>query len=106
MGRILEPWRALLAVAHWLQTTGVEGLYTRMLTLAQAYQTERRELEPPDLTAWTIQATGRVLHQVHTTPTPDADDELFAAASSASSASGAPSVDERAGLEIHHRNDY
>jgi hypothetical protein len=56
LGRTLEPWRAILAVAHWLTDTGVTDLDKRMGTLSQAYQDERPDLEPPDLTAWVIQA--------------------------------------------------
>ena len=35
-GRTLEPWRALLADAHWLDGLGEEGLYSRMVGLAKA----------------------------------------------------------------------
>jgi hypothetical protein len=56
LGRILEPWRAILAVAHWLTDAGVTALDKRMDALSQAYQDERPDLEPPDLTAWVIQA--------------------------------------------------
>lgn len=56
LGRNLEPWRALLAVAHWLTDCGVDGLANRMHALSLAYQTERPDLEPTDLTAWVILA--------------------------------------------------
>jgi len=56
MGRNLEPWRALLAVAHWLDNLGEAGLYQRMVTLAESYQTERAELETIDLTKLVIRA--------------------------------------------------
>ena len=85
LGRNLEPWRAILAVAHWLTDKGVDGLADRLTKLAHAYQEERRELEPPDLTAWTIQAVGQCC--IKCSAQPDADTELFASASSASSAS-------------------
>ncbi len=55
-GRTLEPWRALLAVAHWLDGLGEEGLYGRMVSLARAYQTERASLEPVDLTRLVVRA--------------------------------------------------
>ena len=55
-GRTLEPWRALLAVAHWLDGLGEEGLYGRMVGLARAYQTERASLEPVDLTRLVVRA--------------------------------------------------
>jgi hypothetical protein len=56
LGRNLEPWRAVLAVAEWLTSCGVDGLSERMEALAHAYQKERPDLEPPDLTAWVIRA--------------------------------------------------
>jgi len=56
LGRNLEPWRAMLAVAHWLTDCGVTALASRMEALAQAYQAERPDLEPPDLTSWVIRA--------------------------------------------------
>ena len=43
--RALEPWHAILAVAHWLDESGCPGLYERMENLSVAYQTERVELE-------------------------------------------------------------
>lgn len=45
VGRNLEPWRPVLAVAHWLESCGAAGLYQRMVELATAYQTERVTLE-------------------------------------------------------------
>ncbi len=59
VGRALEPWRALLAVALWLDEHGVPGLWQRMCDLALAYQAERPELETGDLTALVIQALVR-----------------------------------------------
>jgi hypothetical protein len=56
LGRNLEPWRAVLAVAYWLTACGMPDLYTRMETLSLAYQAERPDLEPADLTALTIWA--------------------------------------------------
>lgn len=56
LGRNLEPWRALLAVAHWLTSCGVAELFERMEALSHAYQQERPDLEPPDLMALAIQA--------------------------------------------------
>src|SRR5262249_24914819 len=45
-GRVLEPWRAILAVALWLQEKhGIAGLFDRMELLSQTYQKERGELE-------------------------------------------------------------
>lgn len=56
VGRNLEPWRALLSVAHWLDGSGVPGLYERMCELARSYQTERVDLEAVDITRLVVQA--------------------------------------------------
>jgi len=53
-GRSLEPWRALLAVALWLDENGAAGLWDRMETLSVSYQTERPDLETGDITALVI----------------------------------------------------
>jgi hypothetical protein len=58
-GRNLEPWRALLAVALWLDGHGVDGLWQRMEALSVAYQGERLDLEPGDLTALVIRGLCR-----------------------------------------------
>jgi hypothetical protein len=55
-GRNLEPWRALLAVARWLDDRGVPDLWKRMSGLSVAYQQEKPELESSDLTALVIRA--------------------------------------------------
>jgi hypothetical protein len=45
-GRNLEPWRAVLAVAHWLQEEhGVRELFTRLEQLSQDYQKEREDFD-------------------------------------------------------------
>jgi hypothetical protein len=45
-GRDLEPWRALLAVALWLQDRhGVKGLFRRIEGLMRRYQRERGDFE-------------------------------------------------------------
>jgi len=50
-GRLLEPWRAILAVAHWLeQRHGVAGLFTRLEKLSVDYQEERSDFEEGDRT--------------------------------------------------------
>jgi hypothetical protein len=42
-GRNLDPWRPILAVAHWLQERhGVEGLFDRLEGLAVSYQRDER----------------------------------------------------------------
>ena len=38
LGRNLEPWRAILAVAYWLTDCGVTGLAGRIEALAHDYQ--------------------------------------------------------------------
>jgi hypothetical protein len=55
-GRNLEPWRASLAVALWLDEHGVPGLWQRMEALSVAYQSERSDLEAGDLTALVVMA--------------------------------------------------
>lgn len=55
-GRNLEPWRAILTVAKWLDESGQAGLYARIEDLAWSYQAERPELESTDLTVLTIKA--------------------------------------------------
>jgi hypothetical protein len=55
-GRALQPWRAVLAVAEWLDKNGVTGLWERMEKLSVDYQNERPDLESFDLTALTIRA--------------------------------------------------
>jgi hypothetical protein len=56
-GRALEPWRAILAVAHWLEYRhDVAGLFERLEGLSVAYQRERADHEENDMT--------RVLYRV------------------------------------------
>jgi hypothetical protein len=56
-GRALEPWRAILAVAHWLQQRhGVDGLFERLEALSMAYQEERSEAEAEDRTRVLLRA--------------------------------------------------
>ena len=56
LGRNLEPWRAILAVAHWLTDCGVDGLVARMHALSVAYQKERLDLDESDLLPLVIEA--------------------------------------------------
>jgi hypothetical protein len=56
IGRYLEPWRATLAVAAWLDENDVGGLWKRMNQLSQNYQAERQEFESGDLSSLVIQA--------------------------------------------------
>ena len=55
-GRNLEPWKAILTVALWLESRGVENLYERMSGLAASYQKERPDLETSDVTVLVIKA--------------------------------------------------
>jgi hypothetical protein len=64
VGRNLEPWKGILAVAHWLEAEGEVGLYGRMCQLAQDYQTERVDLETPDLTRLVVRALCEVVQFV------------------------------------------
>lgn len=61
-GRSLEPWRALLAVAVWLEDAGVPGLYARMERLSTNYQKERQQFESSDTTALVIRALCKCLN--------------------------------------------
>lgn len=60
-GRNLEPWRALLAVAAWLEDVGVSGLYARMERLSVKYQKERQEFETSDLVTLVLRALCKCL---------------------------------------------
>ncbi|NLG84125.1 MAG: hypothetical protein GX493_05875 [Firmicutes bacterium] len=60
-GRRLDPWRAILAVAAWLDDLGMEKrdgrtLFERMEALSWAYQTERYDIESANLTVLTVKA--------------------------------------------------
>lgn len=55
-GRNLEPWRAGLAVAAWLQDRGVSGIYDRLSQLSVHYQTERQNVSTDDVVVIVIRA--------------------------------------------------
>lgn len=56
-GRNLEPWRAILAVALWLEEwCGVAGLFGRLEQLSQDYQGERMDLGSNDAAVVAIKA--------------------------------------------------
>lgn len=55
-GRTLEPWRAILATALWLDDNGIKGLFKRINALSLAYQRERPDFESGDLTRLTVKA--------------------------------------------------
>ena len=56
LGRALEPWRCMLAVALWLQEKGAAGVFDRLHALAQSYQEERHDLEQVGLGRLVVQA--------------------------------------------------
>jgi len=53
-GRNLEPWRAILSVARWLDGQGCVGLWLRLEQLSWQYQSERTQLETDDFTSLVI----------------------------------------------------
>ena len=55
-GRNLEPWRAVLATARWLEDQGLTGLWARLEQLSWTYQSERPQLEMDDFTTLVIRA--------------------------------------------------
>ena len=55
-GRNLEPWRAILAIAAWLEDRGVKGLWERMEKLSTNYQAERSDLSTGDLPILVLKA--------------------------------------------------
>jgi hypothetical protein len=62
VGRVLEPWRALLAVALWLQEEHrVGGIFDRMTALAAHYQEERSDIEEASPVRVLIVALRRML---------------------------------------------
>lgn len=62
VGRLLEPWRAILAVALWLQEQhGVAGIFDRMTALAMRYQQERGDIEEASPVRVLILAVHRML---------------------------------------------
>jgi hypothetical protein len=60
MGRNLEPWRAILAVALWLDENGVEGLADRIKKISGDYQGERADFETSDMTRLVISAVSAI----------------------------------------------
>jgi hypothetical protein len=63
-GRNLEPWRALLSVAAWLNEKGVKGLWSRMEDLSVKYQDERPNVETGDVTTLLVRALAQVARGV------------------------------------------
>jgi hypothetical protein len=61
VGRALEPWRAILAVALWLESKGVIGIGERMNKLSLSYQKQRETVETEDLSSLIIRAICKIL---------------------------------------------
>lgn len=64
-GRNLEPWKAILAVAAWLEDHGVPGLYARIEQLSRDYQRERPEFETADLTTLVVRALLNAVNAIY-----------------------------------------
>jgi hypothetical protein len=60
-GRALEPWKAILAVAAWLESKKITDLFKKMNQLSIDYQKENREMTSSDLTALTALALARCI---------------------------------------------
>jgi hypothetical protein len=58
-GRPLQPWRAVLAVARWLDDKGVANLYSRIHRLAIEYRAELNSFDSTDKTLLVIHALNR-----------------------------------------------
>jgi hypothetical protein len=63
-GRQLEPWRAILAVASWLDERGTSGLWDRIHALSISYQGESQELDSTSLTKLAIRALDQMLEDL------------------------------------------
>jgi len=61
VGRALEPWRAILAVALWLESEGVVGIAERMNKMSLNYQKQREAVETEDLNSLIIRAICKLL---------------------------------------------
>lgn len=62
-GRQLEPWRAILAIALWLDSEGTENVYERMHALALTYQGESADLDSTNLTKLVIRSLDILLDE-------------------------------------------
>jgi len=67
IGRDLQPWRAILAVAAWLDSMGISNLWGKIESLAAGtYQEERVELEKVDINRIAMLALGEYVSQMPT----------------------------------------
>jgi hypothetical protein len=64
IGRDLQPWRAILAIAAWLDSMGVSSLWGKIEKLAAGtYQEERIDLEMIDINRIAMRAIGEYARQ-------------------------------------------
>jgi hypothetical protein len=64
IGRDLQPWRAILSVAAWLDSMGVSNLWKKIEALAAGtYQDERVDLEMVDINRIAMRALGEYVAQ-------------------------------------------
>jgi hypothetical protein len=67
IGRDLQPWRAILAVAAWLDSMGITSLWGKIESLAAGtYQQERIELEKVDINRIAMFALGEYVGRTPT----------------------------------------
>jgi len=67
IGRDLQPWRAILSVAAWLDSMGVSSLWGKIESLAAGtYQDERIDLEKIDINRIAMRALGEYAAQAPT----------------------------------------
>ena len=69
IGRDLQPWRSILAVAAWLDKQGVAGLWDKIEALAaKRYQAERIDLEKVDINRIAMLAIAEYVAEAPTKP--------------------------------------
>jgi len=67
IGRDLQPWRAILAVAAWLDSMGISSLWGKIESLAAGtYQQERIDLEKVDINRIAMNALGEYVARTPT----------------------------------------
>ena len=67
IGRDLQPWRAILAVAAWLDSMGISNLWGKIESLAAGtYQDERVDLEKVDINRIAMLALGEYVARTPT----------------------------------------
>lgn len=69
IGRDLQPWRAILSIAAWLDSMGVSSLWGKIEALAAGtYQEERVDLEKVDINRIAMRALGEYASQAPAKP--------------------------------------